>query len=1347
MSYTATTEGTPEAGHPLDDLHRLFLVLSGYGTGRAEGSLLQAIRSTSARLTGSGTTGATDHPTGGEVWGPYIRGIGAVALRAVSPVVPRGDREYLLAVLETWAETAFADPAIEVRISEFARDADRTGFAEDQATRLCFARMRDVFATVVEPTTASGETSGQWAWGSAVQLRALVATIRERGPVSWDPEAVRVLADHTGLTRQAAALVLAGCFTRLRVFGDVLDAGQRELVGLTKAELSAAEWELGEFSQDEFGCGTKLITDALPEDPASLWNPDGMRNLAGRLAEVWNARYGRRITLPENTIAAATAVHQELNIPRIGVGVSVARLSAMVADPDTAPELTATLRSSLEKHRDHPRYWVRDASGPGSEFTWRWQSLIQTCRWGYAFLPAGDPVRSGIPRTIELLRAQLRQPEFLLDVGNVAQRTIDSVRDRRPADCLREDSSFDDGLIVAAGPEENGEWTLALRPANYLRDDRSVDLRAMVMSYRRDDLDYLDWLLGDECDRMVARITADPIPAGRFETDPGCSDPELVAEVAAELEITADAAVLYLQLATLIAPTDRNIRTWNGWRPARHRAAENELLARRLVIPDKRGRAGRSVFLPGTWIDKPGIEAWKWELHGLRQRYREKFARGTSTPSRTLPELFRAAWAQVRAASTSADAVAIDAFGAVDPVSEQASQIAELAAVAPVPAIGDATAVDPHPLDDYVPLSRAVQGYDSGAADLKVLRAIRITSNLLRGEALPDIADNWPHLDGNLVWNSCIHGVGSLALRAIGAATPPAARPYLLALLEVWAETIFADPTVELRTGWGEVTLPLVATHTGIAVALSTPGKSSCRFVDVRHGESEPPALGRIDRVTPVGPRWGDRDQLLTLIELVRTRGPVPWDASAATVFATRTGMSPAASALIIAGYFDWFQQAKDPYEHTRRDILGLTALTATDAGHELDSRRHRDARGDAAVFGCALPDDPAELWEPGGMSALAERAADAWIGVHGPRTTIPPAALTAAAPLRLEFTYYDHGPAVADLCAVLIDPNGWRPLTDPACHRLQRVGDGYRTSDHSDWGSYDFDRRLSALVRMSRWAYAFRPAGDPMRSGVHRTLELLRDRLRDPDRIVYLGSENSRDIADFSAISGVAPVVDAEGGRWYDDGLVVASTDGGRDSWRVSYRPAHYGSTVQSDLLRTRHGGRFRIGFAPLDWLFGPDCTRILDRLDAADLPTGRYETDPTLSAPGVIDDVMTDLGLDLDAATLYLQLLTLLRPADRQIRTWNRWKAERHKEIEEELLARKLVVRDERKRAGRTLFIPGRWVGKPGMEEWKLPLYDLVAGYRGSVEDPGVNTPGRALPDLYRAAWQRVRDGDVPS
>lgn len=124
-----------------------------------------------------------------------------------------------------------------------------------------------------------------------------------------------------------------------------------------------------------------------------------------------------------------------------------------------------------------------------------------------------------------------------------------------------------------------------------------------------------------------------------------------------------------------------------------------------------------------------------------------------------------------------------------------------------------------------------------------------------------------------------------------------------------------------------------------------------------------------------------------------------------------------------------------------------------------------------------------------------------------------------------------------------------------------------------------------------------------------------------------------------------------------------------------------------------------------------------------------------------------MTDLGLDLDAATLYLQLLTLLRPADRQIRTWNRWKAERHKEIEEELLARKLVVRDERKRAGRTLFIPGRWVGKPGMEEWKLPLYDLVAGYRGSVEDPGVNTPGRALPDLYRAAWQRVRDGDVPS
>jgi hypothetical protein len=127
--------------------------------------------------------------------------------------------------------------------------------------------------------------------------------------------------------------------------------------------------------------------------------------------------------------------------------------------------------------------------------------------------------------------------------------------------------------------------------------------------------------------------------------------------------------------------------------------------------------------------------------------------------------------------------------------------------------------------------------------------------------------------------------------------------------------------------------------------------------------------------------------------------------------------------------------------------------------------------------------------------------------------------------------------------------------------------------------------------------------------------------------------------------------------------------------------------------------------------------------------------------------------LSLSEDAAVLYLQLLALLEPTDRNLRRWNRWTPARHRQAAAELLAAGLVLEARRPRAGRRLFVPGEWVPAAApnlpLEAWKLPLYRLA-------RDPSDGRPHGPLPplvplaplhELFADAWSRVEMGDRPS
>ncbi len=139
---------------------------------------------------------------------------------------------------------------------------------------------------------------------------------------------------------------------------------------------------------------------------------------------------------------------------------------------------------------------------------------------------------------------------------------------------------------------------------------------------------------------------------------------------------------------------------------------------------------------------------------------------------------------------------------------------------------------------------------------------------------------------------------------------------------------------------------------------------------------------------------------------------------------------------------------------------------------------------------------------------------------------------------------------------------------------------------------------------------------------------------------------------------------------------------------------------------------------------------------------PTG-YAQDPALGAPDLVAEAAGTLGLSPDAAALYLQLLALPDPTDRNCARWTGWKPARMKKARAELAATGLVVEAKRARAGRTLFLPCGWLDlkSPALpvEIWKQGLYP-VPGHTRAV-------PLLPLPELFRRAWDRVRAGDAPA
>ncbi|MER7413816.1 DNA-binding protein [Streptomyces cacaoi] len=467
-------------------------------------------------------------------------------------------------------------------------------------------------------------------------------------------------------------------------------------------------------------------------------------------------------------------------------------------------------------------------------------------------------------------------------------------------------------------------------------------------------------------------------------------------------------------------------------------------------------------------------------------------------------------------------------------------------------------------------------------------------------------------------------------------------------------------------------------------------------------------------------------------------RGPAPWNPAAAEEFARLTGVTPSMARLVVAG-LPRIDAERDPVPPETVKALGVVSA---DAQAAKDILRSVDRLTRRAVVAALLPAEPSRLWTDGPDAAAAAAVWNARVGYREP---LPEDVLHEA--------------------ARSMAPIWWPPYE--AMHAFRDAGDAPRLQRDlmwrpdgarhpSDGGRPGFDRdTLLGSVALSAWLAHRLPAGDPLRRALPAVLDAVRARLAAPGMALRMARWNGLD--DFRRTLG-EPTGTEEEFEFY--GAVALRTRNmigsavnpairtallaadGTDPYLSALFPEE-GPTVEETVLRVAHDARF--------------AALLADPGEPAAGPPGEDGTwwpqDPARSVPDLVAEVAGAYGLGGDAAALYLMLLAMPDPTDRNTARWTGWARQRGgtarlRAARAELAATGLVREGRRTRAGRSLFLPGGWVrlATPHvpLERWKVPLYSLLL--HGENVPLGVVVPAEPVADLYRRAWQRVQDGDPP-
>ncbi|MER5309391.1 hypothetical protein ABT034_16565 [Streptomyces sp. NPDC002773] len=601
-------------------------------------------------------------------WSQLLGEIDAVAWRAAVAPTPDEDRAALLALLDTWADQPFAREGSRWWVGRTS-DAGTLDGVREAGTAVASAAVWDggaacwfvapaaqepdadpVPAAVPEARLVRVERDGE------TRLRALLAAVDAHGPVPVPESAAVRFAELTGVRRAVARLVVAGLVGR-----SDRDEG-RALARKAPYKATPTTIEAYEEVRGRLGAAGRraVLAAALPDDPAELWQPGGVEAAVERMAAVWRELIG---VLPAVHDEAADALEADLGLAEVWARRLAGGYEA--AEDATVPaggwEIAARTYGSAVDVRALPPAGtdVRYGTPVGLPLGLIASALV----WAWTDRPVGDPAMAGATALYERLRAELARPELLVELldGRVQDSPVPIAERfgpaRIPVSMARRKeegeqppvTAYDSGPLVVCAPG----GAAFLRPAQVA--DPEVWRRVREITDLAEELDRFAPLLpGGGLDRMMRRAVSGAVPDGAYEADPRHSCPELVARAAEELGVGPDAAALYLQLATLAAPTDRNVRRWNGWTTKRHAEVRAELLTSGAVIEAKRARAGRTLFLPGEWTELKAphlpLETVKLASHRVcplwRDQIRGPFLR--ILPAAPLHEMFAEAWERGR---------------------------------------------------------------------------------------------------------------------------------------------------------------------------------------------------------------------------------------------------------------------------------------------------------------------------------------------------------------------------------------------------------------------------------------------------------------------------------------------------------------------------------------------------------------------------------------------------------------------------------------------------------------------------------------------------------------------------
>ncbi|GGU49088.1 hypothetical protein [Streptomyces lavendofoliae] len=644
-------------------------------------------------------------------------------------------------------------------------------------------------------------------------------------------------------------------------------------------------------------------------------------------------------------------------------------------------------------------------------------------------------------------------------------------------------------------------------------------------------------------------------------------------------------------------------------------------------------------------------------------------------------------------------------------------------------------------------------------------------------------------------WSVLLGHIDAAAWRAAVHTTGDRDRAALTALLEIWAQQPFAVRGSAWRTGRA----PAVSS-TGPGSPSGAPGRAgAAENPDLRAAVSGPPNwAGTVRFVQPadapapagtipaeevtnrdrasaphtvtVTVTRDDASRLTRFLALLAEHGPLPVAPEAVLAFCRRTGARRSLATLVLAGL-----PRPMGYEERKKLLRSAPYRADKDAASVYDGLPHTiGPAGTAAILAAGVPDDPADLWADGGGVRAAERMADEWNRLIGRRPyadedlavaletelgldiawarrlSAPPAPAPAHGP-GSSLPVHEPGPVPApDPVAAGDEEAVAVPEPDSAAPRFVLAGGStgglslHHTRDDGRPGDVvrSSDLPFTRPATLLAWLLTERPVGDPARAHVRALhAEVLRT-LHDPGMLVPAGRhpEPARTApADpaFAPYAGpVLPCTWSAHGRdnppvVYDDGCVVVAVPG----QEVFLRPSGL-ATRRESAWADRAARRIEVLYAEEGGL-----ARMVGRAERTPVPAGAYEANPRHSVPGLTAEVADTLAVGPDAAALYLQLLALARPTDRNVRRWNGWPPARHKKAQAELVAVGAVDTGQRPRAGRTAFVPGPWTE---LATPHLPLEAAKPAAYGATTDGGVVQgpfsrllPPLPLHELFAGAW----------